>query len=101
GESIGDLGGAKIAYLAWKKSQEGKPAAENIDGFTPEQQFFISWGQFRGDAIRIEQQRVMVQSDPHPTGKYRVNGPLSNMPEFQKAFACKDDAPMMRPASKR
>jgi putative endopeptidase len=101
GESIGDLGGAKIAYLAWKKSQEGKPVSPNIDGFTPEQQFFIAWGQFRGDAIRIEQQRVMVQSDPHPTGKYRVNGPLSNMPEFQQAFSCKEGSAMVRPADKR
>lgn len=101
GESIGDLGGAKIAYMAWKKSLEGKPAPESIDGFTPDQQFFIAWGQFRGDAIRIEQQRLMVQSDPHPTGKYRVNGPLSNMPEFQKAFACKSDAAMVRPPAKR
>lgn len=101
GESIGDLGGAKIAYMAWKKSLEGKPAPQSIDGFTPDQQFFIAWGQFRGDAIRIEQQRLMVQSDPHPTGKYRVNGPLSNLPEFQKAFACKSDAAMVRPPEKR
>jgi putative endopeptidase len=101
GESIGDLGGAKIAYRAWKKSLEGKPAPKNIDGFTPDQQFFIAWGQFRGDAIRIEQQRVMVQSDPHPIGKYRVNGPLSNMPEFQKAFSCRLDSPMVRPREKR
>jgi putative endopeptidase len=101
GESIGDLGGAKIAYMAWKKSLEGKPAPESIDGFTPDQQFFIAWGQFRGDAIRIEQQRVMVQSDPHPIGKYRVNGPLSNMPEFQKAFGCKADSPMVRVVEKR
>jgi len=101
GESIGDLGGAKIAYLAWKKSQEGKPAPQKIDGFTPEQQFFLAWGQFRGDAIRIEQQRVMIQSDPHPTGKYRVNGPISNMPEFQQAFGCKEGSPMVRAADKR
>jgi putative endopeptidase len=47
GESIGDLAGAKIAYLAFKKSQEGKAPAPAQDGFTPEQQFFISWGQFR------------------------------------------------------
>ena len=100
GESIGDLGGAKIAFMAWKKSQEGKKQ-ELLDGFTPEQQFFIAWGQFRGDAIRIEQQRVMVQSDPHPTAKYRVNGPLTNMPEFQQAFSCKDDSPMVREKEKR
>jgi putative endopeptidase len=101
GESIGDLGGAKIAFLAYEKSLEGKPRPPDIDGFTPEQQFFIAWGQWRGDAIRIEEQRVMMQSDPHPIGKYRVIGPLSNLPEFQAAFSCKADAPMVRPADKR
>lgn len=101
GESIGDLGGAKIAYLAYQKSIEGKPRPADLDGFTPEQQFFIAWGQFRGDEIRPEAQRLMVQSDPHPIAKYRVIGPLSNLPEFQKAWSCKADAPMVRPEGKR
>ncbi len=101
GESIGDLGGAKIAYLAYQKSLEGKPRPADLDGFTPEQQFFIAWGQFRGDEIRPEAQRLMVQSDPHPIAKYRVIGPLSNLPEFQKAWSCKADAPMVRPEGKR
>jgi len=101
GESIGDLGGARIAYLAYMKSLEGKPRPANIDGFTPEQQFFIAWGQFRGDEIRPEAQRTMVQGDPHPIAKYRVIGPLSNLPEFQKAFSCKADAAMVRPEGKR
>jgi endothelin-converting enzyme/putative endopeptidase len=101
GESIGDLGGAKIAYLAFQKSLQGKPRPADIDGFTQEQQFFIAWGQFRGDAIRIETQRVMMQSDPHPVAKYRVIGPLSNLTEFQQAFSCKADAPMVRPAGTR
>ncbi|HEX4424834.1 MAG TPA: M13 family metallopeptidase [Terriglobales bacterium] len=101
GESIGDLGGAKIAYLAYQKSLEGKPRPADIDGFTPEQQFFLAWGQWRGDEIRIEQQRVMMQNDPHPVAKYRVNGPLSNLPEFQKAFSCQADAAMVRPPEKR
>jgi len=101
GESIGDLGGAKIAYLAYQKSLQGKPRLADIDGFTPEQQFFIAWGQFRGDEIRIEQERVMMQSDPHPVAKYRVDGPLSNLPEFQAAFSCRPDAPMVRQGSQR
>ncbi|MEO6688123.1 MAG: M13 family metallopeptidase [Dokdonella sp.] len=96
GESIGDLGGAKLAYLAYKKSREGKQPEATIDGFTPEQQFFLAWGQWRGDAIRPETQRTMVQGDPHPIAKYRVNGPLSNLPAFQQAFQCKADAPMVR-----
>ena len=95
GESIGDLAGAKIAYLALKKAQEQHPAAD-IDGFTPDQQFFIAWGQFRGDEIRPEAQRVMVQNDPHPTSRYRVIGPLSNMPEFAKAFQCEAGDEMVR-----
>jgi len=101
GESIGDLGGAKIAYLAYQKSLVGKPRPADIDGFTPEQQFFIAWGQFRGDEIRPEAQRLMVQTDPHPIAKYRVIGPLSNLPEFQKAWSCKSEAAMVRPADKR
>jgi putative endopeptidase len=101
GESIGDLGGAKIAFLAYQKSLEGKPRPADVDGFTPEQQFFIAWGQFRGDEIRPEAQRLMVQTDPHPIAKYRVIGPLSNLPEFQKAWSCKADAPMVRPEGKR
>ncbi|HTS37569.1 MAG TPA: M13 family metallopeptidase [Candidatus Solibacter sp.] len=101
GESIGDLGGAKIAYLAYEKSLQGKPRPVDIDGFSPEQQFFIAWGQFRGDEIRPEAQRLMVQTDPHPIAKFRVIGPLSNLPEFQKAWSCSPDSAMVRPADKR
>jgi putative endopeptidase len=101
GESIGDLGGAKIAFLAYQKSLENKPRPADIDGFTPEQQFFIAWGQFRGDQIRPEAQRLMVQSDPHPIAKYRVIGPLSNLSEFQKVWSCKADSVMVRPEGKR
>jgi endothelin-converting enzyme/putative endopeptidase len=101
GESIGDLAGAKIAYLAYQKSREGKGPEPTIDGFTPEQQFFLAWGQWRGDEIRPETQRTMVQGDPHPIAKYRVNGPLSNLPEFKAAFQCKSDAPMVRQGADR
>ena len=101
GESIADLGGAKLAYLAYEKSREGKAPEPTIDGFTPEQQFFIAWGQWRGDQIRAETQRTMVQGDPHPIAKYRVNGPLSNFPAFQGAFQCKADAPMVRQGKER
>ena len=100
GESIGDLAGVKIAFLAFQKSQKGKPA-QVVDGFTPEQQFFVAWGQFRGDETRPETQRLMVQGDPHPVAKYRVIGPLSNFPPFEKAFACNSDSPMVRPTDQR
>ena len=82
-------------------SAQGKPPLPTLDGFTPDQQFFIAWGQFRGDAVRPEFARTMVQGDPHPIAKYRVIGPLSNLPEFQKAFSCKPDAPMVRPPNLR
>jgi putative endopeptidase len=101
GESIGDLAGARIAYRAFQIAQQGKPPLPTIDGFTPDQQFFIAWGQFRGDAIRPELARTMAQGDPHPIGKFRVIGPLSNLPEFQKAFGCKKDAPMVRSEADR
>jgi len=96
GESIGDLGGAKLAFKAYQHSREGKGPEPTIDGFTPEQQFFISWGQWRGDETRMETQRTMVQGDPHPVAKYRVNGPLSNLPAFSAAFSCKPGDAMVR-----
>ncbi len=101
GESIGDLAGMKISYLAYHNSLKGKPPAPTIDGFTPDEQFFIAWGQFRGDETRIESQRLMVQGDPHPVAKFRVIGPLSNFPPFQKTFGCKAGSPMVRAASEQ
>lgn len=95
GESIGDLAGAKIAWLAFQKARQSHPAP-TLDGFTPEQQFFIAWGQFRGDETRPETQRMMVQGDPHPVAKYRVIGPLSNLTAFAQTFGCKPDAAMVR-----
>ncbi|MBV9086994.1 MAG: M13 family metallopeptidase, partial [Acidobacteriaceae bacterium] len=100
GESIGDLGGVKIAYRAFQKAQQQHPTP-TMNGFTPDQQFFIAWGQFRGDEIRPETQRKMVQSDPHPVAKYRVIGPLSNFLPFQRAFSCKEESTMVRPVSHR
>ncbi|HEX7833558.1 MAG TPA: M13 family metallopeptidase [Thermoanaerobaculia bacterium] len=100
GESIGDLAGAKIAYMAYQKAQQSHPAP-TLDGFTPNQQFFLAWGQFRGDETRPEMKRMMIQGDPHPVAQYRVIGPVSNMPEFATAFGCKQDALMVRPPEKR
>jgi putative endopeptidase len=100
GESIGDLAGARIAYVAFHKALQQHPDTGR-DGFSPDQQFFIAWGQFRGDALRPQTQRLMVQSDPHPTGKYRVIGPLSNLPAFQQAFSCKQGDAMVRAPAER
>ena len=101
GESIGDLAGAKIAYRAFQISQKGKPPLPAVDGLSPDQQFFVAWGQFRGDAVRPEFARTMVQGDPHPIGKFRVIGPLSNLPEFGRAFSCKPGSPMVRSTEER
>jgi putative endopeptidase len=100
GESIGDLGGVKIAYRAFQKASDRHPEP-TIDGFTPNQQFFIAWGQFRGDATRPETEKLMVQGDPHPVAKFRVIGPLSNFPPFADAFSCKAGSAMVRPESQR
>jgi putative endopeptidase len=95
GESIGDLGGVTLAYRGLQKAMKDNPAP-TLDGFTPDQQFFIAWGQWRGDAVRPEFARLMVQGDPHPIAKYRIIGPLSNVPAFAETFSCKPDAPMVR-----
>ncbi|HEY2030819.1 MAG TPA: M13 family metallopeptidase [Myxococcales bacterium] len=95
GESIGDLAGARVAYLAFEKAQAAHPWKPR-DGFTPEQEFFIAWGQFRGDEIRPETQRLMIQGDPHPIARFRVIGPLSNLTEFQRAFSCPAQSNMVR-----
>ena len=97
GESIGDLGGVSIAYTAFLKSLEGKPRPKDVDGFTPEQRFFISYAQSRGDSTRIEAQRLMAKTDPHPVARWRVLGPLSNFEPFYRAFGCKDGDKMVRP----
>ena len=97
GDAMGDFAGARIAYRALQRAQQGRPRPPTIDGLTPDQQFFVSWGQFRGDAIRMETQRLMIQGDPHPIARFRVIGPLSNMVEFEKAFSCPARSPMTRP----
>jgi putative endopeptidase len=89
GENLADLGGLSIAYDAFQKSMEGKPRPANINGFTPEQRFFLGWGQVWAENERPEYKRLLVQSDPHSIPEFRVNGPLSNMPQFAEAFACK------------
>ena len=101
GESIADLGGLTVAYQAFMKSLEGKPRPAAIDGFTPEQRFFLGWAQVWAEKATIETERLQAQSDPHPLARFRVNGPLSNMPEFAAAYGCKAGDPMMRPEKDR
>ncbi len=101
GESIADLGGLTIAYAAMEKSFEGKPRPEKIDDFTPEQRYFIAFAGIWAGSNRPEFARLMVSTNPHPLGRYRTNGPVSNMPAFAKAFGCKADSPMVRPEALR
>jgi len=96
GESIADLGGLAIAYAAYEKSLQGKPRPPDKDGFTSEQRFFLGWAQVWGANERIEYARLMANTNPHPLGRFRGNGPLSNMAEFAKAFGCKHGDAMVR-----
>ena len=101
GENIGDLGGLKIAYVAMQQSMKKKGRPPNIDGFTPEQRFFLGWAQVWRGLQRDEAAKAQVKGDVHAPSKWRVNGPLSNMPEFKAAWGCKDGDPMVRPDSLR
>jgi putative endopeptidase len=95
GESIGDLGGLSIAYAAYEKSIEGK-RPKDIDGFTPEQRFFLGWAQVWGTNQRAEAARLQTNTDPHPLARFRGNGPISNLEVFAKAFGCKKGDAMVR-----
>ena len=101
GENIADLGGLKIAYLAMEKSLQEKGRPGLIDGFTPEQRFFLGWAQVWREETRPEMERTLVHTNEHAPAKWRVNGPFSNMPEFKAAWGCKDGDPMVRPDSLR
>jgi putative endopeptidase len=96
GESIADLGGLTIAYAAYEKSVEGKPRPKDIEGFTPEQRFFLGWAQIWGTSFRPEFARLLVNTNPHPISRFRVDGPLSNMAVFAQAFGCKKGDAMVR-----
>ncbi len=100
GENIADLGGLKIAFAGLQKALAGKPR-EKIDGFTPEQRFFISFAAKWRRLSRPEDLRLQVQTDPHSPSEFRVNGPLSNLDEFARAFDVPEGAPMRRPAAER
>jgi putative endopeptidase len=95
GENIADLGGLEVAWDAWKLAQDGKPAAGR-DGLAPAQRFFHSFAQAWRTQQRPEALRLQVQSNEHAPAKYRVNGPVSNMPAFASAFSCKTGDPMAR-----
>jgi putative endopeptidase len=94
GENTADNGGVHLAFMALMKSLNGKSPAK-IDGFTPQQRFFLAWGQAWCENVRPEMSRMWAQTDVHSPGRDRVNGVLGNMPEFREAFACHAGQPMV------
>jgi putative endopeptidase len=96
GESIADLGGLVIAYSAFQKTLAGKPAPPPVDGFTTDQQFFLGFAAHWATNYRPEIARLLAKTDPHPLAEFRVNGALSNMPVFAKAWGCAADSKMVR-----
>jgi putative endopeptidase len=100
GENIADLGGLTVAYAAMEKALGNKPRTK-IDGFTPEQRFFLAWAQIWRGLQRPEAELQSLKTNAHSPGKWRVDGPLSNMPEFRQAFSCKDGDAMVRPPNLR
>src|SRR6266487_3461367 len=103
GENIADIGGVKLAYAALQKALDKHPEerAKKIDGFTPEQRFFLPFAAIWRQKIRDEDQKMRLTTDPHSPAQFRVNGPLSDLAEFQKAFGISDGSPMVRSADKR
>jgi putative endopeptidase len=94
GEDVADLGGLILAYMAWKEDTKDQKL-EPIEGLTPDQRFFVGYGQSWCGQVRDETKRLRATVDPHSPEKYRTNGVVSNMPEFQEAFHCKAGSPMV------
>jgi predicted metalloendopeptidase len=103
GENIADIGGLKLAFTALQKALAKNPQAaqQKIDGFTPEQRFFLGWAQIWRNNQREEDLKLRLNTDPHSPGRFRTLGPVSNMEEFAKAFNIPADSPMIRPADQR
>jgi predicted metalloendopeptidase len=100
GENIADLGGIQIAYLGLQRALAGQPRAK-IDGFTPEQRYFLAFAQAWRSRYRPERERLQLLTDSHSPPRYRVQGPLANLPEFAKAFSCPADARALRAEGSR
>ena len=95
GENVADLGGTTLAYAAWKAATRGQEL-KAIDGFTPEQRFFIGMAQWACGFERPESKRMHAITDEHSPDEYRINGVVSDMPEFREAFSCRAGQPMVR-----
>ncbi|MFM2019324.1 MAG: hypothetical protein RL007_2980 [Bacteroidota bacterium] len=101
GENIADLGGLTISYYAFQMAQKKNPQPKQIDGFTPNQRFFISWAQAWRNSQRPKSLMNMVKTNPHSPARFRVLGPLSNMKEFYEAFDVKEGDKMWRKKEER
>jgi putative endopeptidase len=101
GEAAADLGGLTIAYKTLEKILGDTPRKKDVNGFTPEQRFFISFAQAWATNVRPEKERLMAATDPHPTPRYRVLGTLANMEAFEKTFGGSGEKPMMLPVKDR
>jgi endothelin-converting enzyme/putative endopeptidase len=95
GEDVADLGGTLLAYMAWKSATRGERLTQR-DGLTPDQRFFVGMAQWACGDERPESKRVSAVTNPHSPVEYRINGVVSNMPQFGEAFACKAGQPMVR-----
>jgi putative endopeptidase len=100
GEALADFGGARLAYRAFERAAAGKPR-RIINGWTPEQRFFLAFARAHAALERPERARLDLADDPHATGRNRVIGTLSQMPEFAAAFHCAARAPMVTPPGER
>ncbi|HEY6970141.1 MAG TPA: M13 family metallopeptidase [Candidatus Angelobacter sp.] len=95
GENVADLGGLKLAMMAFlRHAEETHQQPQSADGFTPEQRFYIGYAQGWCENETAEFLRLLAQTNPHSPVKYRVNGVVQNLPDFQKAFSCKTGTPM-------
>ena len=100
GENLADLGGLAVAYAAMQKAY-AKQSRAKINGFTPEQRFFLGWARVWRNLQTDADLRTQVQTDPHSPAQWRINGPMSNLKEFHDAWGCKNGDPMVRPEDLR
>jgi putative endopeptidase len=96
GENTADNGGLRLAYMALMDSlaKHSEEANKQKDGYSTPQRFFIGWGQIWCENERPESERLLIQTNPHSPGKYRVNGVVKNMETFTQAWGCKLDQSM-------
>jgi len=96
GENVADNGGLRLAWMALNELMKTKPLPAKADGLSPQQRFFVGWGQMWCENRSDEIARLHAKTNPHSPGRYRTNGVVSNMPEFAAAFSCSAPAKMVQ-----